>query len=149
MNTGIHVPIRVEPKVYFAAERTFLSWLEFSILIGSIAATLLNFGSDYVTFASAWIFTIIAVLCLLYSVVLYVWRVDKIRKRRDVKRIWYEKWGPTFLCLGLISAVLVNFILRAKHGQFVPDTDHHRHLVQAAMGNQTAVEVENTRGLEL
>lgn len=40
----IHVPVRVEPKVYFAAERTFLSWLEFSIILGSIAATLLNFG---------------------------------------------------------------------------------------------------------
>ena len=23
----IHVPVRVEPKVYFAAERTFLSWV--------------------------------------------------------------------------------------------------------------------------
>lgn len=149
MNTGIHVPIRVEPKVYFAAERTFLSWLEFSILIGSIAATLLNFGSDYVTFASAWIFTIIAVICLLYSVVLYVWRVDKIRKRRDVKRIYYEKWGPTFLCLGLVAAVLVNFILRAKQGQLVPVNEQHRHIFQADMGNQTAVEVENPRGLEL
>lgn len=145
----IHVPIRVEPKVYFAAERTFLSWLEFSILIGSIAATLLNFGSDYVTFASAWIFTIIAVICLLYSVVLYVWRVDKIRKRRDVKRIYYEKWGPTFLCLGLVGAVLVNFILRAKHGQLVPNNDQHDHLFQAGMANRTAVEVENIRGLEL
>lgn len=40
----IHVPVRVEPKVFFAAERTFLSWLEFSIILGSIAATLLNFG---------------------------------------------------------------------------------------------------------
>ncbi|KAH8704757.1 putative vacuolar transporter chaperone [Talaromyces proteolyticus] len=112
----IHVPIRVEPKVYFAAERTFLSWLEFSILIGSIAATLLNFSSDYVTFVSAWIFTIIAALSLLYSAVLYMWRVDKIRKRRDVKRVYHEKFGPTFLCLGLLGAVLANFILRAKHG---------------------------------
>lgn len=149
MNTGIHVPIRVEPKVYFAAERTFLSWLEFSILIGSIAATLLNFGSDYVTFASAWVFTIIAVICLLYSVILYVWRVDKIRKRRDVKRVYYEKWGPTFLCLGLVGAVLANFILRAKHGQLVPDNDHHHRIFQSGIENQTAMEVENIRTWEL
>jgi SPX domain protein involved in polyphosphate accumulation len=27
----IHVPMRVEPKVYFAAERTFLSWVSFSL----------------------------------------------------------------------------------------------------------------------
>ena len=25
----IYVPVRVEPKVYFAAERTFLSWVSF------------------------------------------------------------------------------------------------------------------------
>ncbi|KAL8971868.1 MAG: hypothetical protein Q9183_000839 [Haloplaca sp. 2 TL-2023] len=40
----IHVPVRVEPKVHFAAERTFLSWLEFAIFIGAMAGTLLNFG---------------------------------------------------------------------------------------------------------
>jgi vacuolar transporter chaperone complex subunit 4 len=117
------VPVRVEPKVYFAAERTFLSWLEFSIILGSIAATLLNFGHDNVTFASSWIFTVLASLALLYSLVLYVWRVDKIRKRRDVKRIYHEKWGPTILCLGLLAAVLVNFGLRIRNGELINDED--------------------------
>jgi SPX domain protein involved in polyphosphate accumulation/uncharacterized membrane protein YidH (DUF202 family) len=119
----IHVPVRVEPKVYFAAERTFLSWLEFSIILGSIAAALLNFGHDDVTFASSWIFTVLASLALLYSLVLYVWRVDKIRKRRDVKRIYHEKWGPTILCLGLLAAVLVNFGLRIRNGELINDED--------------------------
>lgn len=147
---GIHVPIRVEPKVYFAAERTFLSWLEFSILIGSIAATLLNFGGDYVTFASAWIFTIIAIACLLYSVILYVWRVDKIRKRRESKRLYYEKWGPTVLCLGLLGAVLVNFILRATHGQLSSDHDQQKpQLFQSVMSNNSDDQVAAMRALEL
>jgi uncharacterized membrane protein YidH (DUF202 family) len=123
LRLGIHVPVRVEPKVYFAAERTFLSWLEFSIILGSIAAALLNFGSDDVTFASSWGFTILASLTLLYSLILYVWRVDKIRKRRDVKRVYHEKWGPTILCLGLLAAVLVNFGLRIRNGEFVNDGD--------------------------
>ncbi|BDD63043.1 hypothetical protein MAP00_007991 [Monascus purpureus] len=115
----IYVPVRVEPKVYFAAERTFLSWLEFCIILGSIAATLLNFGYDMVTFASAWAFTILAALALLYSLVLYIRRVDKIRKRRDVKRVYYEKWGPTVLGMGLVMIVLVNFGLRIHHGGFI------------------------------
>ena len=117
------MPVRVEPKVYFAAERTFLSWLEFSIILGSIAAALLNVGSDDVTFASSWGFTILASLTLLYSLILYVWRVDKIRKRRDVKRVYHEKWGPTILCFGLLAAVLVNFGLRIHNGEFVNDGD--------------------------
>jgi len=27
----IHVPVRVEPKVYFAAERTFLEWVSLTL----------------------------------------------------------------------------------------------------------------------
>ncbi|KAL2217731.1 vacuolar transporter chaperone 4 [Thermoascus aurantiacus ATCC 26904] len=117
----IYVPVRVEPKVYFAAERTFLAWLEFSIILGSIAATLLNFGRDAVTLTASWAFTVLAVLALLYSLVLYIWRVDKIRKRRDVKRVYHEKWGPTLLCIGLVVAVAFNFALRMRHGGMMDD----------------------------
>ncbi|KKK13425.1 hypothetical protein ARAM_000887 [Aspergillus rambellii] len=115
----IHVPVRVEPKVYFAAERTFLSWLEFSILLGTIAATLLNFGEDYITFACSWAFTILAAIALVYSLMLYVWRVDKIRKRRDVKRVYYEKWGPTIVGVGLVAIMLANFGLRIRQSGFM------------------------------
>lgn len=118
------MPIRVEPKVYFAAERTFLSWLEFSIILGTISAALLNFGEDYITLSSSWAFTILAASALLYSLVLYIWRVDKIRKRRDVKRVYYEKWGPTVLGVGLVLAVLTNFALRVRQDGFMaPDHD--------------------------
>ncbi|KAL2002635.1 hypothetical protein VTN02DRAFT_6343 [Thermoascus thermophilus] len=119
----IYVPVRVEPKVYFAAERTFLAWLEFSIILGSIATTLLNFGNDTITLTSSWAFTILAILALLYSLVLYIWRVDKIRKRRDVKRVYHEKWGPTLLCIGLVAAVALNFGLRIKHGGIMHEHD--------------------------
>lgn len=117
--SGIFVPVRVEPKVYFAAERTFLSWLEFSIILGGIAATLLNFGVDSVSLGSSWAFTILAAAALVYSLFLYIWRVDKIRKRRDVKRVYYEKWGPTVLSVGLVVIVLVNFGMRVRAGGFM------------------------------
>ena len=105
----IHVPVRVEPKVFFAAERTFLSWLEFSIILGSIAAALLNFG-DSISLASAWGFTIVACLALLYSMGLYLWRVQMIRERRAVR--YHDKWGPSFLFLGLAAAVAISFGIR-------------------------------------
>lgn len=105
----IHVPVRVEPKVYFAAERTFLSWLEFAIIIGSIAATLLNFG-DSVSLYSAWGFTVLACASLAYSMGLYLWRVKMIRERRAVR--YHDRVGPTVLCVGLFVAVAINFGLR-------------------------------------
>lgn len=109
----IHVPVRVEPKVYFAAERTFLSWLEFSIILGSIAATLLNFG-DNVSLISAWGFTIVAVAALLYSVVIYWLRVEMIRQRRATVSRYYDKYGTTALCAGLFAATAVSFFFRIR-----------------------------------
>ena len=109
----IHVPVRVEPKVYFATERTFLSWLEFSIIIGSIAATLLNFG-DSLSLASAWGFTIVACAALIYSVVIYYLRVQMIRGRRATINRYYDKYGTTALCAGLFAATVVSFALRVR-----------------------------------
>lgn len=111
----IHVPVRVEPKVYFANERTFLSWLEFSIVLGAIASTLLNFG-DSVSLVSAWGFTIVACAALLYSVGIYLVRVRVIRERRASVSRYYDRWGPTFLCIGLFAASVAAFVLRIKSG---------------------------------
>ncbi|KHO00035.1 vacuolar transporter chaperone 4 [Metarhizium album ARSEF 1941] len=105
----IYVPVRVEPKVYFAAERTFLGWLEYSIYIGAIAITLLNFGEHPTTtsFFVAGIFTLLAILSLCYSVGIYLYRSNSIRNRRAAR--FYDKWGPSVLCVSLFIAVALNF----------------------------------------
>jgi len=81
--------------------------------LGSIAATLLNFG-DSISLASAWAFTIVAVIALLYSMGLYLWRVDNIKRRKAVN--YHDKWGPSFLCFGLVVAVAISFGFRIAHG---------------------------------
>jgi hypothetical protein len=43
---------------------------------------------------------------------LYLWRVDKIRKRRAVR--YHDKYGPTALCIGLLAATVVSFVFRIK-----------------------------------
>ncbi len=43
LNTAI--PQRIEPKTFFANERTFLSWLHMAVTIGSIGAALLGFST--------------------------------------------------------------------------------------------------------
>ncbi|KAI1356368.1 vacuolar transporter chaperone 4 [Xylaria sp. FL0043] len=110
----IYVPVRVEPKVYFAAERTFLGWLEFSIYVGAIAATLLNFGEKptRITFVAAGVFTLLAVLALCYSVGIYLYRSKGIRERRVIK--YYDKIGPSVLCCALFIGVALNFAFEGK-----------------------------------
>jgi len=109
----IHVPVRVEPKVNFAAERTFLSWLEFAIILGSIAATLLNFG-DNVSLASAWAFTVVALMALCYAMGNFLWRITCIRQRKAIA--YHDKYGPTVLCLGLFACLAVTFAYRFTKG---------------------------------
>ncbi|KAL2126082.1 hypothetical protein VTI74DRAFT_1728 [Chaetomium olivicolor] len=111
----IYVPVRVEPKVYFAAERTFLGWLEYSIYIGTIAVTLLNFSTQQgnkASFVAAGAFTLLAILSLCYSVVIYLYRSSAIRTRKVAR--YYDKWGPSILCAALFVAVGLNFAFEGK-----------------------------------
>lgn len=52
----------------------------------------------------------VAILALMYSMGLYLWRVDKISKRRAVR--YHDKYGPTALCGLLLIAVAMNFWFR-------------------------------------
>ncbi|KAI9204619.1 VTC domain-containing protein [Polychytrium aggregatum] len=105
----IAVPVRVEPKVFFANERTFLSWLNFTMVLGGMALSLLNFG-DRIGQLTGLIFTVIAMLFMGYSLYLYQWRVHRIRERDP--RPFDDRWGPTVLVLVLFSAVVVNFWMK-------------------------------------
>lgn len=102
----IAVPVRIEPKTYFALERTFLSYMEFAILIGSIAGALLNFGHDWVTVSAAWSFMVTAILVLFYSLGMYIWRSYNIRLRRAVQ--YDDRFGPTAACLILLISFGIN-----------------------------------------
>ncbi|KAJ2610671.1 GTPase regulator Nrf1 [Coemansia sp. RSA 1365] len=108
-NKRIAVPVRVEPKVFFANERTFLSWLNFAIVLGSLALGLLNFGDKTGKIAGA-AFTIIAMFVMVYALMLFQWRAERIR-RRDAGP-YDDRRGPVVLVVVLISAILVNFYLR-------------------------------------
>ncbi|KAF9429409.1 vacuolar transporter chaperone [Entomortierella beljakovae] len=105
----IALPVRVEPKVFFANERTFLSWLNFTVLLGSLAIGLLNFG-DRIGRISAGVFTFVAVIVMIYALVTFHWRADRIRKR--LPGPYDDRFGPTVLCIFILAAILINFILR-------------------------------------
>jgi uncharacterized membrane protein YidH (DUF202 family) len=102
----IALPVRVEPKVFFANERTFLSWLNFTVVLGGLAMGLLNFG-DRIGRMSAVLFTIIAMGVMLYALYTFHWRATKIRNREAAP--YDDRVGPTVLCIFLLAAVCVNF----------------------------------------
>ncbi|KAK0556941.1 vacuolar transporter chaperone [Tilletia horrida] len=111
----ISIPVRVEPKVYFANERTFLKWLEFSVFLSALAVGLLNFSNpgDSYGLISASLFTVLALFCIAYSGAIYMWRALKIRAKES-SNVYFDPWGPSFLCAVLLAATLINFVLRYR-----------------------------------
>jgi uncharacterized membrane protein YidH (DUF202 family) len=105
----IALPTRVEPKVYFANERTFLSWLNFTVILGALAVGMLNFG-DFPAFVSSILFTVVALGSMIYSLRTFWWRASQIAQRGQSG--FDDKIGPTVLCIFLGLAVIVNFALR-------------------------------------
>jgi uncharacterized membrane protein YidH (DUF202 family) len=105
----IALPTRVEPKVFFANERTFLSWLNFTVILGGLAVGLLNFG-DKVGQISAGLFTLVAMAAMAYALVTFHWRAKSIRQRGQGG--FDDRFGPTVLTIALFCAVVVNFVLR-------------------------------------
>ncbi|CAG8789719.1 23452_t:CDS:2, partial [Dentiscutata erythropus] len=106
----VAVPVRVEPKVFFANERTLLSWLHFSIIINGLALGLLNFGNDEVSNIVAGTFMFVSIMIMLYALGMYLWRVYMIRKRSFGP--YEDRFGPAFICGLLFVGVLVNFWFR-------------------------------------
>ncbi|KAF9149281.1 vacuolar transporter chaperone [Linnemannia schmuckeri] len=101
--------VRVEPKVFFANERTFLSWLQFTVMLGGLSLGLLNFG-DKVSRVSAGLFTFVALSFMVYALVTYHWRAHKIRNRELGP--FDDRIGPTLLCFILLTAIVTNFFLQ-------------------------------------
>ncbi|KAF9094905.1 vacuolar transporter chaperone [Mortierella sp. AD031] len=99
--------VRMEPKVFFANERTFLNWLQFSVLLGSISLTLLNFG-NYMTRVSGAVLTVITLLAMLYALGIFHIRLSNILSTK-ADRQFHDRIGPTVLCVFLFGAYFLNF----------------------------------------
>ncbi|KAL8305712.1 hypothetical protein RB601_009350 [Gaeumannomyces tritici] len=113
----IALPTRVEPKVFFANERTFLSWLNFTVVLGALAIGMLNFG-DRPAFISSFFFTFVAMATMVYALATYHWRARSIRRRGQGG--FDDRVGPTLLAIVLLLAVIVNFVLRISYNSKQP-----------------------------
>ncbi|CCE73116.1 Piso0_000136 [Millerozyma farinosa CBS 7064] len=106
---SICIPIRIEPKVYFATERTFLNWMSIGMILGATATTLLNYGTKSALTASVGFF-LTALFVLVYSTINYIWRVLMIRNKAAVD--YADKIGPNSVCIFFTVATFITFIFK-------------------------------------
>ncbi|GAC74300.1 component of vacuolar transporter chaperone [Moesziomyces antarcticus T-34] len=125
---------KVEAKVWFANERTWISWLRVSVLIGSFALALFNSDAffqhhnddhpghhnQYLSSGNIKMFGAvyagIAVLTLLWGLYSYQRRVTLIKTKYPGN--FDDLIGPPLICAALFIAVLLNFIIRVKQRDY-------------------------------
>ncbi|KAI8376002.1 VTC domain-containing protein [Radiomyces spectabilis] len=102
-------PLRVEPKVFFANERTYFSWMSLGTLMATFSIALFNAG-DAVGKISGVVYTLVSLSTLLYGMGLYYRRRELIRARASGP--YDDITGPTAICLALLFAVALNAYLK-------------------------------------
>jgi uncharacterized membrane protein YidH (DUF202 family) len=106
----IAIPNRVEPKILFANERTFLKWIQFAIFLGGIETALHGLG-DYEASLCGCMLTIVAVIFSFYGLYLYCWRNKRILEK-DMSMPYDDLNGPTLLIIIFLAAVLLSVIFK-------------------------------------
>ncbi|KAI0733603.1 hypothetical protein C8Q72DRAFT_600546 [Fomitopsis betulina] len=111
----IATPIKVEGKVWFANERTWIAYLNMAVLIGTLALALFNASKDDISRYFAYAYAVISVGILVYGYAVYQHRITLIRKRDpgSFDRIL----GPVMISILLFIAILANFVIRVRELQ--------------------------------
>lgn len=105
------MPIKVEPKVFFANERTFLAWLHMSVTLASISVAIVAFAE-----ANEWsqiyglLLLPVAIAFCVYSLWMYIKRSNMIRRKDPGP--YEDRVGPVVLATMLTFAILVNFFVK-------------------------------------
>ena len=102
-------PVRVEPKVWLANQRTFVKWCHVSILLSSLSLGLFNAAGPTNTVARvlAVIYTLVAIFAGAWGWWVFHMRSHMIQQRSG-KDFDYVL-GPVIVCVGLVVALCLNF----------------------------------------
>lgn len=104
---------RINPKGYFANERTFLHWQSLALTMGGLGIGLLNFGEIRAQLSGT-VFCSIAMAFSIYSLSKYLERSDLLSSKQ--RGISYEDIrGSLLLVLVVFVAIGINFMLHFSH----------------------------------
>jgi uncharacterized membrane protein YidH (DUF202 family) len=115
----LSTPMKIEPKTFFANERTFLAWLHMAVTLGSISAALLGFSSDPTSGGEDLAKNMVSLISLIllpvaifmvgYALYVFTWRADNIAKKKAVNVD--DRNGPLLLCGMVVLALSAIFLL--------------------------------------
>jgi SPX domain protein involved in polyphosphate accumulation/uncharacterized membrane protein YidH (DUF202 family) len=104
---------KIEPKVFFANERTYLHWLHHGVILSTIASGILAFsaesGETWGEFYALLLLPLSLAFCV-YALNTYLWRADRIKTR--IPGRWDDPYGPIYLGSVLVVVLVANFVIK-------------------------------------
>ena len=101
---------KVEPKVYLANERTWVSYMNMGVLLATLSLTLYNSASDKTGEYFGVSYAFISIATILYGSYIYQVRLKMINSRSNEH--FDQLIGPVLICISLFLCVAYNFYQR-------------------------------------
>lgn len=139
------LPMKIEPKTYFANERTFIRWATTGIHLLGIAIAVQVFSSynpkntsgEYNVYSNyaLYVMMVLPVLVVLYGLAQYLWRDRNLKSHKY--SVVGDRWGPVVLSILLLGAMgtLIFFILTSSSS--TPVVAHGPNCTAALIGPVT------------
>ncbi|KAL7486932.1 hypothetical protein ACHAW6_012528, partial [Cyclotella cf. meneghiniana] len=105
--------VKVDPKVFFANERTFLAWLHVSVILAGASVAIVAFSDSQTTTQNQFYGVIllpISIAFIVYAMMMYSRRASMIR--RQAPGPFVDVAGPTLLSITLIVALVAQFSIK-------------------------------------
>jgi len=97
-------PMRIEPKTFFANERTYLQWFNGAVLMSSIGLGILSTGKKEIGI----ILNIFSFLILLYAS--YIYKKRNYALKHKIAINYQDEFGPYFLTFGIVFSFLLSLL---------------------------------------
>lgn len=105
-------PVKIEPKVFFANERTFLAWMHLSVVLAGASIAILAFADENNPFGQLYgvVLLPVAVSFIVYAMYQYSRRAYMIRRRMPGP--YEDTVGPAVLGVMLMLSIVAQFALK-------------------------------------
>uniref|UniRef100_A0A7S4F3S0 SPX domain-containing protein n=1 Tax=Chrysotila carterae TaxID=13221 RepID=A0A7S4F3S0_CHRCT len=101
--------VKVEPKTFFANERTFIQWISVGVLILTLGIAFFDVQNQ----AKGIIFIALALVTVLYGLGIFVYRLEMIKRKRSSG--FDSKWPPIIL-VACICAIIITYAVETFGG---------------------------------
>lgn len=106
-------PVKIDPKVFFANERTFLAWMHVSVLLAGASMAIVSFTDKHHSPANQLYGVIllpVSIAFILYAMMQYSRRASMIRRKAPGP--YADIVGPTVLTVILMLSIVAQFSVK-------------------------------------